>query len=394
MRVLFTTQPFFGHWHPLVPLARALEEAGHEVAFASTPNFCALIEAGGFRCFPAGADETDEERQQRIERFAAIPGADRAAVMWTDYFAGAWAEGSLPDILAVARRWRPDIIVREDVEFTGCVVAERLGIPHAALQVAAYRPHLHELIAPNLDRLRASVGLSPVPPNAMLHHYLLIYPVPLSFSDSAHPLPPTAHAVRHEGFDASTDDKLPSWVEQLPDRPTVYATLGTVVNRNTDILKAILDGLRDAPFNVMLTTGRDIDPAIFGAQPAHIHVERYIAQSLLFPYCDVVVNHGGSGTVREALKHGLPMVIIPVSGDQFVNAERCAGLGLAKLITPAERTPEAIKAATQEVLQNPTYRRNAERVRSEMEAMPGLAHAVALLERLAHEPDGVQGLSL
>src|SRR5688572_22171800 len=112
MRVLLTTQPFFGHWHPLVPLARALESAGHEVAFASTPRFCTTIEANGFRSFRAGVDETDEERQKRLEYVGTLPGTERAAFMWRERFAGIWAERSLPDLLAIGREWRPDVLVR------------------------------------------------------------------------------------------------------------------------------------------------------------------------------------------------------------------------------------------------------------------------------------------
>jgi UDP:flavonoid glycosyltransferase YjiC (YdhE family) len=70
MRVLFTTQPMSSHWHRLVPLAQALESAGYEVAFASTPGFCASIGAKGFRTFPAGADETEEEVRQ-IDKMVA-----------------------------------------------------------------------------------------------------------------------------------------------------------------------------------------------------------------------------------------------------------------------------------------------------------------------------------
>jgi UDP:flavonoid glycosyltransferase YjiC (YdhE family) len=385
VRVLFTTQPLFGHWHPLVPLARALEEAGHEVAFAAAPGFCATIVTNGFRCFSAGADETGEEQRERLERAARVPGTERAAFMWSEFFASAWAERSLPDLLVIGREWRPDVWVREDVEFAGCVAAERLNVPHAAVLVAAFRPHLHKLIAPKLDRLRAAAGLSPAPAEEMLHRYLLLCPVPLSFQDPSYRLPPTAHAVRYQGFDTSSDDRLPAWVEQLPDLPTVYATLGTVMNRTTEILQAILDGLREEPVNLILTTGRDVDPAIFGAQPPHVHVERYIPQSLLFPHCDLVVAHGGSGTVRDALIHGLPMVIIPVSADQFTNAKRCAELGVGTVIAPDRRTPEAIREAAREVLRNASYRQNAERMRDEMQALPGLEHAVELLERLARE---------
>jgi len=56
VRVLFTCLPLLGHFHPLVPLARALENAGHEVAFATGPTLCPLVVTTGFRAFPMGFD--------------------------------------------------------------------------------------------------------------------------------------------------------------------------------------------------------------------------------------------------------------------------------------------------------------------------------------------------
>ena len=50
MRVLITTL----HFHPLVPVAQALEAAGHEVAFACSEDNRPAVEATGFRLFPAG----------------------------------------------------------------------------------------------------------------------------------------------------------------------------------------------------------------------------------------------------------------------------------------------------------------------------------------------------
>jgi UDP:flavonoid glycosyltransferase YjiC (YdhE family) len=387
MKVLFTTQPLSGHWHPLVPFASALADAGHDVAFATTPGGCAALAANGFRCFPAGADETDDERRARTESLSRLDGEfDRPAAMWTRYFAGLWAERTLPDLLAVAREWRPDVLVRDMVEIAGCVAADGVGIPHAAVQVAAYRPALHSVVAPNLDRLRAAAGLPPAPPIETLHRYLLLCPLPASLHEPSNLLPQTAHHVRHVGFNASARERLPAWVEQLPpDVPTVYATLGTVHNSQTHIMQAILDGLRDEPVNLIATTGRDVDPAIFGEQPPNVHVERYIPQSVVFPHCDLVIVHGGSGTVRDAVSHGLPMVITPVAADQHVNAKRCAELGVARVIPPDSRTPEAIRAAALDVLRNPFYRRNAERLRDEMHALPGPEHVVGLLERLARE---------
>lgn len=394
MRVLFTTQPGFGHWHPLVPLARALEEAGHEVAFAATPVFCSTITANGFHSFPAGADETDEELQEREERLAGVPGSERAAFMWTDVFAGSRAERTLPDLLAICREWRPDVLVRDMTEFAGCIAAESIGLPHAAVQLAAFRPQLQRLISPQINRLRAVAGLPPDPNLDSLYRYLLLSSFPPSYQDPTAPLPPTTHRIRHVGFDRSSDEQLPAWVQDLPEQPTVYATLGTVFNRVTDVLRAILDGLGGEPINLILTTGRDLELAELGTQPANVHIERYIPQSLLLPHCDLVITHGGSGTVKDSLSRGLPMVIVPIAADQHVNARRCAELGVAQVIEPDRRAPEAIRAATREILANSLYRHNAERLRDEIQALPGLDHAVALLERLATERTPIIAASL
>ncbi len=382
MRVLFTTLPASGHWHPLVPFAEALRAAGHEVAFATDPGGCTAITALGFSCFPAGADETVEAARERLDRLASL-GTDGAAWMMSNYFAGRWAAARLPDLLGICDTWAPAVLVREDTEFAGCIAAERAGLPQAAVQVAAWRPWIRLLIAGPLNRLRDDVGLPPDPDLAMLHRDLLIVPGPPGYQDVDDPLPATARAVRHVAFDRSGEESLPAWVTALPDRPVVYATMGTRFNHVPGLLEAILAGLRDEPVTLVVTVGRDRDPAEFGPLPAHVRVERYIPQSLLFPRCALVVTHGGSGTVLAALGHGLPMVIIPISADQPDNARRCARLGVAKIIASEERTPEAIRAAVRAVLAEPGYRRNAERLRQEMAPLPGPEHVVGWLERLA-----------
>lgn len=386
MRVLFTTNPQSGHWHPLVPFADALRAAGHEAAFATTPAACAAIAALGFRCFPVGADEPAAEERARRERMAELGAAAPAWILPT-FFAGAWATERLPGVLAACAEWLPAVVVRENLDFTGCIAAECFDLPHAAIQVTAWRPEhrLHPLIGPPLNRLRAEAGLPPDPDLAMLSRSLLISPTPPSYQDSVAPLPPTARAVRHVAFDRSGDEPLPAWVGDLPARPLVYATMGTVFNRARGILAAILEGLRDEPIALVVTTGRDQDPADFGPQPPNVHLERYVPQSLLFPRCDLVVTHGGSGTVLTALGHGLPMVIVPVAADQPVNADRCRRLGVAEVIQPDDRSPDAFRAAVRSVLGDPAYRRHAERLRREMERLPGPDRVVGWLERLAAE---------
>ena len=97
----------------------------------------------------------------------------------------------------------------------------------------------------------------------------------------------------------------------------MYFTLGTIFNLESgDLFQHVLAGLRDLPINLLITVGRHIDPAEFGPQPAHIHLARFIPQTEILPYCDLVVSHGGSGSVMGALVQGLPSVLIPMGADQ------------------------------------------------------------------------------
>ncbi len=384
MRVLLTTQVGAGHWRPLAPLAQALRAAGHEVAFAATPYFCNEIGAYGFRCFPVGEDDWLQPREQPpgVERQASPPA--QALDVARDVFLPHAAQ-RLPALLALAQGWRPDLIVREQTEYAGCLVAERLGIPHAVLHISAWRgAAFDEPILPGLERLRAALGLPSDPDGMMRYRYLLLLPLPPRYVDPAAPLPSTARFIRHVSFDRDrrAPEQLPGWFAALGEVPTVYATLGTAYNRTPGVFAAILAGLRDEPINLIATVNHNQDPAAFGPQPARVHVERYLPQSLVIPHCAAVVTHGGSGTVRTALDHGVPLVVIPIAADQPENARRCVALGVGRSISPEGRTPEAIRDAVRAVLRDDRYRRNAARLRDEFRALPDLTHAVALLGRL------------
>jgi UDP:flavonoid glycosyltransferase YjiC (YdhE family) len=388
MRVLFTSQKGSGHWHPLVPLAEALKEKGHEVAFSSTPAVGPDIIANGFSFFPVGVDETPEvvRERQKIQA-AGEPGA-HGNYMQEYVFAGVRAQRNLPDLLNVISDWKPDILVRENTEYAGYIAAESLRMPHAAVQITAFRPHLIIVVTEPLNRLHASVGLPANHHFDHLYRYLLLTPRPSILWKPDAPMPPTTHPFRYAAFNRSGEEALPDWIAHMPKQPTVYASLGTVFNHMTALLSAILEGLRDEPINLILSVGRNTDPQTFGEQPPNVHIERYVPQSLLLLHCDLVVTQGGSGTMMDSLSHGLPMVMIPIGADQPENSQRCAELGVARVLGRGERTAQAISEAVREILRNLHYTQNAQQIRQAIEAQPPLEYAVSLLERLAveHEP--------
>ena len=162
-------------------------------------------------------------------------------------------------------------------------------------------------------------------------------------------------------------------------------------NSTPGVLAAILAGLRDEPINLIVTVNHNQDPADFGPQPPNVRIARYLPQSLVFPHCDLLVTHGGSGTVRSAIRHGLPLVVVPIAADQPENARRCAALGLGVAVAPDDRTPRAIRAAVRATLRNPRYRQNAVSLQAEMLTLPVPSAAVPWLERLVAEQQPLSG---
>ena len=181
-------------------------------------------------------------------------------------------------------------------------------------------------------------------------------------------------------------ESLPAWVKELPpDRPVVYVSLGTVFNAEArDVFAAVLDGLRSEPITAILTVGADNDPADFGPQPEHVHIERFIPQSLLLPYCDAVVNQGGTA-ILPILGHGLPLLILPQGANQFHNAAACVAAGVGRRLLPGEVTPEAVRRDVSALLYDPSLRKAAQGIQAELAAMPGPERGVELIERLAAE---------
>jgi MGT family glycosyltransferase len=175
---------------------------------------------------------------------------------------------------------------------------------------------------------------------------------------------------------------LPDWAERLPDRPTVFASLGTVFNKTPGVLEAIVGALAAEPINVIVAIGRDQDPGRFGPQPDHVRLEAYVPQPLLLAHCDAFVTHGGFNSVKEAVSSGVPMVVVPISADQPYSAERCADLGVGRMLGADDRTPDAIREAVRQVLAEPTYRANARAFQAAMMALPGPEEMVEMIESL------------
>lgn len=168
MRVLFSSTAGEGHFYPLAPLAAALQEQGHHVAFAMALAYEQRITAAGFLWFRAGI-ETDELDARfgaywNDERADLLPRAEQLPWGVSRRFAAGDAPGRTPELLRIAQNWGPDLLVFEPCDFAAPVVAAATGVPSVHVSFGRMLPvPSYEQSAAFVAPLWAAAGLDAPP---------------------------------------------------------------------------------------------------------------------------------------------------------------------------------------------------------------------------------------
>jgi len=383
VRIVFNVFGADGHFLPMLPLATALQTVGHDVLFVTGSEYCAEIEERGFDVVGVPGDSFSWDwRVGRQDAVRGLTGVDRVR-----YTIEAFLEQSVVharQLVDVYRRIRPDVAVREKSAWGAWLAGELVDVPVASFDFAPVPAELfRELVGDLFQKARAQVGLPHDDDLGSLDRWLTIVGAPPRWCP-AECFRPTTHL-----FQPPSDPpggSPPSWFDAMPDRPTVYVTLGTIFNEAPGVFDLIFRAVTHLDVNVVATVGQTIDPATFGRLPDHVHLERYIPQGLVLPRCSAVIAHGGYGSVMGSLRHGLPIVTIPlVAADNVINAGRIEQLGAGITVNEDDRSSAAIVAAISAVVERPRYRDAARQIADEMAALPSLPEAARLIERLAAE---------
>jgi UDP:flavonoid glycosyltransferase YjiC (YdhE family) len=162
----------------------------------------------------------------------------------------------------------------------------------------------------------------------------------------------------------------------------VYLTLGTVSFGAVEVIGRAIDQIAALDVDLLVAVGPEGDPAALGEVPDHVHIERFVPQSQVLNLVDLIVHHGGTGTVLGAAAAGLPQLILPQGADQFINADLIAQCGVGRSVRNDAQEDGAIGEAVRAMLGDCPERRRAREVRGEIAAMPGPDEVVTALERL------------
>jgi UDP:flavonoid glycosyltransferase YjiC (YdhE family) len=385
MRILFTTKAGAGHFGPLIPFARAFYRAGADVLVAAPREAAPMVRAEGLALW-AFDDPPPEERAAIFDdvRGKSIDGLIAKRIVG-DVFARIDARAAFPGILAACRAWGPDLVVSETTEFAGPLAAEAMGVPSVCVGISqrGKEEHMLPLVLDAVEELRAAFGLAPDPTGERLLGRPCFTMVPEALEDPA--TPPRGNELRfREARPAVRRHML--YGGPAGDRPLVYVTFGSAAPTMEffpGLYRAAIDALAPLPLRLLVTVGRDRDPADLGPLPANVRVERWVPQADLMPHVAAMVCHGGSGTVTMGLAAGVPMAVVPLFADQPWNAERVDALGAGIALDGGPDAAIArLRDAVVRITGDPSYRSTAQRIAAEMRALPPVDAAVGVVRGL------------
>jgi len=215
---------------------------------------------------------------------------------------------------------------------------------------------------------------------------LYLVPSAPEFDYERRDLPSSVHYVGPCLWNKPRHEASADWLAQLPqDQPWVHVTEGTMHVEAPLVLRAAAQGLAYLPMRVIMTTGGNRDPADLDLGPIapNVRVERWVSHGDLLPHTDVVITTGGAGTVLAALSVGVPLVIVPTEWDKPENAQRVVETGAGLRLAPHRCTAERLRAAVERVLEEPSFRQNAQRLAATFARYGGPERAAKLLEGLS-----------
>lgn len=355
---------------PMLALAAALTDSGAAVTVLSQPSVEGRAAATGcsFVAF-SDLDDYDLGRplEQQLERtLPALVGASAG-----------------DDLLRVAGEIRPAAVV-VDANLTGALAAaEKLKVTSVVLlhsmcktYVDVWFGELWPLLAGGVNETRERFGVPAADGwlGIFARHAAALSVVTSSFDA---PVEQKLVNMLHFGFlvprSATSSIGVP-----VGDKPLALVSLSTTHQDHDDLLDAIVDAAR--PYARLLVTTAGYGTVTSDGDD--VVVTEYIPHAAVLPKADLVITHGGLGTVAAALSFGVPIVCAPIGRDQHLNTERVeavgAGIGIAR-----QSSPDEIAAAVHRVLSEPAFAEAAARQAAASEEAGGPAAAAEYLTRIS-----------
>jgi UDP:flavonoid glycosyltransferase YjiC (YdhE family) len=195
--------------------------------------------------------------------------------------------------------------------------------------------------------------------------------------------------VRYVGTPIDDADVAPdAWASPWPEddpRPLVLASMSTLPQGQGPAMHNIVEAVGTMPVRALVTLGPSLNTEDFAAPP-NVVFATFVPHSAVLPHASAIISQCGLSTLSKALRHGVPLVCMPILGDQPDNAARIVAKGAGVRLRP-EAAPAEIRAALTRVLEEPGFREAAGRLGAQMAGDKAEARAADELESLAHRAE-------
>lgn len=410
-----------GHYYPISALGRRLRSRGHEVVYFQVADLERPIRAAGLEFrqigkedFPLGTLRARDESVWKLQGVAALRAALRGLTQKSVML--------FRDAPAAIRDEGIDALIVDQIEMAGSTVAEYLGLSFVSVAAAlpinsdpsvpsVCFPLSHRLgywarvrnrvsntvsewifsgILRTINRQRRTWGLpSAKNYNALFSGLAQVSQLPAALELPGRRLPPHFY---HTGPWTDSTARAPvdfPWSRLDPDRPLVYATMGTLQNGVLQTFRVMAEACAGLDLQLVISLGGGQDPAQLADLPGDPVVVGYAPQLELIRRATLTISHGGLNTVLESLECGVPMVVLPVAYDQPGVGARVEWSGVGRSIPVGRLTVNKLRDAIRAVLRNPSYRERAGELRTSIEIADGLNRAADVIEAAF----GVRGLT-
>ena len=399
-----------GHLNPTLALGRELKRRGHRVTHIGRLDAGSAAAAAGIdfhpvgeRAFPPGSVEAMSARLGALSGVAALRFTIADFLRVTDML--------LEQLPQVCTSLRLDGLVVDQTSPAGTSVADALGLPAVTLcsalpmnEEAGVPPlvtgwryqggwwgrlrnrtaylafgHATRPILRRLNEYRAGQGLPTARNRGDLSSRLAqIAQLPAELDFPRRELPGWFHYAGPLS-DASARPAADFPFDRLDGRPLVYASLGTLQNRQEPVFHEIAAACAELDVQLVISKGRTAAETSQTLPGAPLVVP-FAPQLELLRRAALVVTHAGMNTVLEALAQGVPLVAVPITNDQPGVAARVARSGAGEVVPLRRLTARRLRAAVLRVLSRPSYRREAERLRGSIARAGGLQRAARIAE--------------
>lgn len=363
-------------------IAKVLRQFGHEVIFAGEGEYMKLPRKAGFPTLPIKTIEPD-----RI-----LKSTRRGRVNFYDY---KLLKECVKEDLKLFDKIKPDMVLgdfRPSLNISCRVAGLGLAITinagwtnHNAVKTRSVEHaktgrvikkilgrrlytwlRLHERIKKLIGiidsfpyrKLRKEMGLPPCRNicDVMIGDLNLLTDIP-EYTHT-NDLPPNFHYIGPIIWEPQM--QMPSWMDTLSsDRTTLYFTMGST--GHPGFFHKAIEIFGNTRYQCIMTTSGMVD---IENAPKNFFITDYAPGSKIMEKSDVVICHGGNGTIYQAMSQGVPIIGLPTMFEQEFNMQRAVDLGIAIQLNELKFKPSYLVDAVRKILTEKSYKENARRFKN------------------------------